>query len=631
MDASETALALLQWNSVLAVTYPARQRYNIQRGDSWEAVHRKSQGGKCHAVHVPILKTAPTTTTMSNHEDSAAVASSEALQSTSPASLDEEYHRLYSLSEDQQQEARQKELGVRKFSNEGKACIECFRIASAKIFETVHQCLQEHFPLAVLERASIDEFFLDATSAVLDDSEMGALDLENERAFRETVVIGKDRSELQDTDSADDNCVAQKDDTNRTALSERISLQRGCWIAHQIRKVVYETLGFTMSAGISVNKTIAKLAASYGKPAGQAVCFPSEIPDLLQNTQIRKCRNLGGKLGASIQTLLPSDAPTTVGSIARYLSLPTLRAALSDTATAEWVYHIARGVDHEMVQAKTQSSAVLTKSITSFKSLNFAPISSNESLNESTRSGAPVGHSVAEAARWIELVAQEVVTRVERDTARNHRYPRSCTIQYAADSSVWQNNHRNKSKSIRIAFPSQRLPKADKVAQLVLAVPKAIESKEENAKRSDFRLHRVGLCATDFEERGAGTGSSIQTYFTATAGKAEVAPVTMSNSTTTALSCSAASNAVATSAQAPVTGTKPTPERIGFDEAVKNVALSVTENAPSDADLEYARKLQAQYDRENRGWQALESKAKKRRLTETSGSHRIDGFFQKKT
>ena len=35
-------LALLQWNSVLAVTYPAR-KFGIKRGDSWEDVAKKSE------------------------------------------------------------------------------------------------------------------------------------------------------------------------------------------------------------------------------------------------------------------------------------------------------------------------------------------------------------------------------------------------------------------------------------------------------------------------------------------------------------------------------------------------------------------------------------------------------------
>jgi len=71
---------------------------------------------------------------------------------------------------------------------------------------------------------------------------------------------------------------------------------------------------------------------------------------MLQDTSIGKCRNLGGKLGAAVQKLLPAGVPTTVGSIARYLSLPTLQQELKDAATAQWVYNIARGIDKEAVE-----------------------------------------------------------------------------------------------------------------------------------------------------------------------------------------------------------------------------------------------------------------------------------------
>jgi hypothetical protein len=49
------SLALLQWNSVLAVTYPARRQYNIKRGDTWEQVHQKSNN-HCLALHLPLLE-----------------------------------------------------------------------------------------------------------------------------------------------------------------------------------------------------------------------------------------------------------------------------------------------------------------------------------------------------------------------------------------------------------------------------------------------------------------------------------------------------------------------------------------------------------------------------------------------
>ena len=48
-----------------------------------------------------------------------------------------------------------------------------------------------------------------------------------------------------------------------------VGLRLGCHIASVARRAVRETLGFTLSAGISTSKLVAKLAASHGKPNGQ--------------------------------------------------------------------------------------------------------------------------------------------------------------------------------------------------------------------------------------------------------------------------------------------------------------------------------------------------------------------------
>jgi nucleotidyltransferase/DNA polymerase involved in DNA repair len=56
------------------------------------------------------------------------------------------------------------------------------------------------------------------------------------------------------------------------------ALKRGCRIAHGIRMSISENLGFTLSAGISTSKTVAKLASSMGKPNGQAIIVPQAIP-----------------------------------------------------------------------------------------------------------------------------------------------------------------------------------------------------------------------------------------------------------------------------------------------------------------------------------------------------------------
>ena len=64
-------------------------------------------------------------------------------------------------------------------------------------------------------------------------------------------------------------------------------------IAYEIRKRIYEDLGLTASAGISINKFVAKVASDINKPNGQMTVNPEEVLDFLENLEIRKFYGVG--------------------------------------------------------------------------------------------------------------------------------------------------------------------------------------------------------------------------------------------------------------------------------------------------------------------------------------------------
>jgi len=541
-EASKTPLALLQWNSVLAVTYPARDLFGIKRGDSWDAVHQKSKG-KCHAVHVQILRTEIPT----NDEQQSLNAAQETKL------FDNDYDSIYCLNEEQRQRERQDCLGVRHFHNQGKACIERYRVASARIFATVVDWIRDRNDSnsIVLERASIDEFFLDVTAACTSHDDASCHDEENSGSFpQQTVIIEADDS--PDDDGNRRNNPETKDNQDYTVRA----LKKGSLIAWQIRQHIYKTLGFTLTAGIAVNKTLAKLSASYGKPNGQAVLFPQQMPRLLSKTLISKTRNLGGKLGAKVQALLltraphlaSSGTPATLGSIQRYLSLGDLKEGLGSVETAMWVANIARGVDEEPVIAKniSASSSHLIKSITAFKSL-----------------AKP--YSLEEAGPWIRLLANEIVCRVEKDTLLNSRYPKTCNIVYHRHTGTFQKGRHARNTSVRTPFPAERLSTAEKVQELINTFPNAIQNKEG---RVFIQISRLGLCAVDFCSR-ASSDSSIRAFF-------------------------------------PQPQSQPTQNSAGNKSAEEMPRLSPKKRSlesikPSrDPDQEYAKRLQKMYDGEQR-------------------------------
>jgi DNA polymerase-4 len=64
-------------------------------------------------------------------------------------------------------------------------------------------------------------------------------------------------------------------------------------IAQEIRQRIFNELGLTASAGISINKFIAKIASDYNKPNGQKTVNPEEVLQFLEELEIRKFYGVG--------------------------------------------------------------------------------------------------------------------------------------------------------------------------------------------------------------------------------------------------------------------------------------------------------------------------------------------------
>ncbi|WP_024769942.1 DNA polymerase IV [Aquimarina macrocephali] len=64
-------------------------------------------------------------------------------------------------------------------------------------------------------------------------------------------------------------------------------------IAQEIRKQIFEEVGLTASAGISINKFIAKVASDYNKPNGQKTVNPEEVIEFLEDLDVKKFYGVG--------------------------------------------------------------------------------------------------------------------------------------------------------------------------------------------------------------------------------------------------------------------------------------------------------------------------------------------------
>ncbi len=64
-------------------------------------------------------------------------------------------------------------------------------------------------------------------------------------------------------------------------------------IAKEIRERIFNEVGLTASAGISINKFVAKVASDFNKPNGQKTVNPEEVFEFLEALDIRKFYGVG--------------------------------------------------------------------------------------------------------------------------------------------------------------------------------------------------------------------------------------------------------------------------------------------------------------------------------------------------
>ena len=410
----DACIAVVQWSMVLAVSYPAR-KYGIKRGFKTSDI-QKAAGDKVTVVEVETIGSTSKTT-----EDDAGQASDDT-------------------------------------QGREKVSLERYRKASANVFAAIVESLQGYD--AKLERASIDEAYIDVSAAV--DRRMrvqaGAKEFP-----AETMVVG-DKLDL--------------------SSESDMRLAHGADIAREIRRKVFQSCNYTMSAGISMNKLLAKFASAKNKPNKQTIVPLGSVSELMRDVPLRKLRGLGGKLGSLIESM----GVSTAGEATRF-TMAELTEKLGRHKDAEFVYNCVRGVDKSTVVERDT-----TKSILAAKS--FKPEMSLDILER----------------QWLPLLSDELVQRMRFDTSINNRDARTIVISFRARPKGQSRGFTAASRSIPMP-PDSNDSWAKTLAKASLAVMNSVMFKDG---RFCFPINFIGLTATNFQNR-AKSGESICNYFSASA------------------------------------------------------------------------------------------------------------------
>ncbi|KAM9477490.1 DNA polymerase eta [Clarias gariepinus] len=361
----------------------------------------------------------------------------------------------------------------------GKADLTCYREASVEVIEVMSR-------FAVIERASIDEAYMDLTSSVqkrLRDLELSRID---PKLLRNTYVQGfpvpgSEEDAPVDKEERRSNGLQQWLDTLPACFEPgcvgypEVCLAVGAIIVEEMRAAVEEHTGFRCSAGISHNKVLAKLACGLNKPNRQTVLPLGSVSELFMTLPISKIRNLGGKLGVSITETLGVEK---MGELTQFT-----RAQLEEhygEKTGQWLYDLCRGIEFEPVKPRQ-----LPKSIGCSK--NFQ--------------GKSALATKTQVQHWLHQLALELEERLNKDKEMNGRVAKQLTVavRQAGDK---------KPNSFSRCFALARY-EASKISSDSFAIIKSLNAAGSHQEAWSPPLTCLHLSASKFSENSSGEITSF--------------------------------------------------------------------------------------------------------------------------
>lgn len=376
-----------QWQSLIAVNYPARA-YGITRHMS--ITEAKQKCPSLVSVHTAAYQLPSTN---NNNSESVEVLLKEFGPGSPPPA-----------------------------SSNHKVSLDAYRQASKRIFKL----LRDRFGSKAVEKASVDEAYLDVTEIVQE-----RMDSEFPDWRQWDNKVPSDVELLWDGHPA---CLIQEEEENKKDELEMQDVQIwiGALIAKELREEIKEVLGYTCSVGIAPNKTLAKLASPRNKPNGQTYVTPRMVLPWMRTIPFDKIRFLGGKLGKQIisgtvedesseddesesEELKTTNTTSSLsGSAVVYagdlwpLSLEEMQNKVGgEPQLALWVFNLIRGIDETPVKPRA-----LTKTFLSAK--NFRPPVNNEDV----------------LSRWLIVLSTELQHRLEEEAMDTRRWPRTITLSY---------------------------------------------------------------------------------------------------------------------------------------------------------------------------------------------------------
>jgi DNA polymerase eta len=369
--------------------------------------------------------------------------------------------------------------------------------------------------VVLMEVASIDEVYMDVTTmanhlvdrinadescwqSILENASfcttIGGIEVLSEAA-QATNSLGKDElrrgSHVQVLDSnlkIDAGSLGWWNRDLSSFSNAELRLACGAYLAARARSFVQSTFDggvFTLSAGVSSNKTLAKLASGLKKPNRQTLVYrdPRVLQKLFHPLPLGRIRGLGGKFGTLISDLLSVE---TVGQLAE-IPLSRIQYLLSQSGnskSAKFLYDISRGLCMEPV----------------------TPRSKPKSIECSKTFRGPLAISVRESAKlekWIGELCSEVQTRLQQDKDEYSRY--ASTMKVSVQFNTQKSFLSKQTRSPRLdQYPKVAM---DLVQSLINGEKQKLSGQRINLK--DLKITGIGVGGSQFVDVAAGSASIL--------------------------------------------------------------------------------------------------------------------------
>ncbi|OAA60113.1 sister chromatid cohesion protein Eso1 [Cordyceps fumosorosea ARSEF 2679] len=234
-----------------------------------------------------------------------------------------------------------------------KVSLDPYRLESRRILALVRAHLPQN--LQRVEKASVDEVFLDLSAQVHSILLERFTELQQPPPYNDPT----ERLPLPSVSALDWQADALVDlDEEREGEDpdwDDVAILVGSEIVRGLRTEIRERLRYTCSAGVACNKLLSKLGSGYKKPNHQTVVRNRAVGIFLHEFKLTKIRNLGGKLGEQVVSLFGTE------QVKDLLPVPIeqLKAKLGEE-TGIWLYNTIRGVDTSEVNPRTQIKSMLS-------------------------------------------------------------------------------------------------------------------------------------------------------------------------------------------------------------------------------------------------------------------------------